>query len=63
VIHLAGILPSAFQADPLAGADVNLSGCFELMRQAVECTRQTVHLRQFYERIRVVSKSTCVDRR
>lgn len=35
VIHLAGILPSAFQADPLAGADVNLAGCFELMRQAV----------------------------
>jgi nucleoside-diphosphate-sugar epimerase len=35
VIHLAGILPTAFQADPLAGADVNLSGCFELMRQAV----------------------------
>lgn len=34
VIHLAGILPSAFQADPLAGADVNLSGCLELMRQA-----------------------------
>jgi nucleoside-diphosphate-sugar epimerase len=34
VIHLAGILPSAFQADPLAGADVNLTGCFELMRQA-----------------------------
>lgn len=34
VIHLAGILPSAFQADPFAGADVNLSGCLELMRQA-----------------------------
>jgi nucleoside-diphosphate-sugar epimerase len=36
VIHLAAILPSAFQADPLLGADVNLSGCFELMRQAVK---------------------------
>src|SRR5229473_3755549 len=35
VIHLAAILPSAFQSNPLAGADVNLSGCFELMRQAV----------------------------
>jgi nucleoside-diphosphate-sugar epimerase len=35
VIHLAALLPSAFQSDPLVGADVNLSGCFELMRQAV----------------------------
>src|SRR5437763_3143069 len=35
VIHLAGILPSAFQNDPLAGADVNLSGSLELMRRAV----------------------------
>jgi nucleoside-diphosphate-sugar epimerase len=35
VIHLAAILPSAFQSNPLVGADVNLSGCFELMRQAV----------------------------
>jgi nucleoside-diphosphate-sugar epimerase len=26
VIHLAGILSSAFQSDPLTGADVNLSG-------------------------------------
>jgi nucleoside-diphosphate-sugar epimerase len=36
VIHLAGILPSAFQSDPLDGADVNLSGSFALMRQAAE---------------------------
>jgi UDP-glucose 4-epimerase len=35
MIHLAGVLPSAFYADPLAGADVNLSGSCELMRQAV----------------------------
>jgi nucleoside-diphosphate-sugar epimerase len=35
VIHLAGILPSAFRCDPLAGVDVNLSACFELIRQAV----------------------------
>ena len=35
VIHLAAILPSAFHSDPLAGVDVNLSGSFELMRQAV----------------------------
>lgn len=35
VIHLAAILPSAFQSNPFVGADVNLSGCFELMRQAV----------------------------
>ena len=36
VIHLAGVLPSAFHRDPFAGVDVNLSGCFELMRQAVQ---------------------------
>jgi nucleoside-diphosphate-sugar epimerase len=35
VIHLAGILPSAFQADPLTGAEVNLGGSLELMRQSV----------------------------
>lgn len=34
VIHLAGILPSAFQADPLTGADVNLGVSVELMRQS-----------------------------
>jgi nucleoside-diphosphate-sugar epimerase len=34
VIHLAGILPSAFQADPLTGAEVNLHGSCELMRQS-----------------------------
>ncbi len=36
VIHLAAILPSAFQRDPLRGADVNLSGSLELLRQAVK---------------------------
>ncbi len=35
IIHLAAILPSAFHSNPLAGVDVNLNGCFELMRQAV----------------------------
>lgn len=35
VIHLAGLLPSAFRSDPLRGAEVNLNGSFELMRQAV----------------------------
>jgi len=35
VIHLAAILPSAFHSHPLAAADVNLTGCFELLRQAV----------------------------
>jgi nucleoside-diphosphate-sugar epimerase len=35
VVHLGGILPSAFQADPLAGADVNLSGSLELIRQSL----------------------------
>jgi UDP-glucose 4-epimerase len=36
VIHLAGILPSAFHSDPLSGVDVNLGGSFELMREAVK---------------------------
>jgi nucleoside-diphosphate-sugar epimerase len=36
VIHLAGILPSSFQRDPLMGVDVNLTGSFELLRQAVQ---------------------------
>jgi nucleoside-diphosphate-sugar epimerase len=35
LIHLAAILPSAFHSNPLAAADVNLTGCFELLRQAV----------------------------
>lgn len=35
VIHLAAILPSAFRSNPFVGVDVNLTGCFELMRQAV----------------------------
>lgn len=35
VIHLAGILPSSFQSNPFAGVDVNLTGCIELMREAV----------------------------
>lgn len=34
VIHLAGILPSRFQADPVLGIEVNVSGSVELMRQA-----------------------------
>lgn len=35
VIHLAGILPSAFQRDPLKGMDVNLTASIELLRRAV----------------------------
>jgi nucleoside-diphosphate-sugar epimerase len=35
VVHLAGILPSAFLADPLQGAEVNLAGTIHLMREAV----------------------------
>ena len=35
VLHLAGILPSAFRSDPLGSAEVNLSGSIELLRQAV----------------------------
>jgi nucleoside-diphosphate-sugar epimerase len=42
VIHLAGILPSAFQADPLTGADVNLRGSCELMRQSA-----AAHVKRF----------------
>jgi nucleoside-diphosphate-sugar epimerase len=42
VVHLAGILPSAFQADPLTGADVNLGGSCELMRQSA-----AAHVKRF----------------
>ena len=42
VIHLAGILLGAFRADPLTGADVNLSASLQLMRQAV-----TAHVQRF----------------
>ena len=35
VIHLAGILPGAFRADPLTGAEVNLKASLELIKQAV----------------------------
>lgn len=34
VIHLAGILPTAFQADPVLGIEVNVSGSVELLRQS-----------------------------
>src|ERR1700730_4918707 len=34
VVHLAGILPSAFLSDPLQGAEVNLSGAIHLLREA-----------------------------
>jgi nucleoside-diphosphate-sugar epimerase len=36
VIHLAGILPTAFRSDPLFATDVNLGGSFELLKQAVK---------------------------
>jgi nucleoside-diphosphate-sugar epimerase len=42
VIRLAGILPSAFQTDPLTGADVNLGGSCELMRQSA-----AAHVKRF----------------
>jgi len=42
VIHLAGILPSAFQTDPLTAADVNLGGSCELMRQSA-----AAHVKRF----------------
>lgn len=34
VIHLAGVLPTAFRADPITGAEVNLTGTIALLRQA-----------------------------
>jgi UDP-glucose 4-epimerase len=36
VIHLAGILPGAFLADPIAGAEVNLAGSVHLLRQSAQ---------------------------
>ena len=36
VIHLAGILPTAFRNDPLLATEVNLGGSFELLKQAVK---------------------------
>ena len=42
VIHLAGILPSAFRTDPLTGADVNVGGSCELMRQSA-----AAHVKRF----------------
>ena len=35
VIHLAGILPTAFQSDPLTGAEVNLTGSLRLIRHSI----------------------------
>jgi UDP-glucuronate 4-epimerase len=42
VIHLAAILPGAFHTDPLTGADVNLRGSCELLRQAA-----AAHIKRF----------------
>jgi len=36
VIHLAAVLPTAFRADPVSGAQVNLIGACELLRQSVQ---------------------------
>lgn len=36
VIHLAGVLPTAYQAHPLAGAEVNLGGSLALFAEAVK---------------------------
>jgi UDP-glucuronate 4-epimerase len=35
VIHLAGVLPSAFHANPLGGASVNLTGSLNLLHHSV----------------------------
>lgn len=42
VVHLAAILPSAFEADPLLGADVNLRASCELLKQAA-----AAHIKRF----------------
>jgi nucleoside-diphosphate-sugar epimerase len=34
VVHLAGILPTAFLSDPLHGGEVNLAGTIHLLREA-----------------------------
>lgn len=34
VIHLAAVLPTAFRADPVAAAEVNLTGTLNLLREA-----------------------------
>jgi UDP-glucuronate 4-epimerase len=36
VVHLAGILPTAFHQDPLAGADLNLTGSLNLLRESIQ---------------------------
>ena len=36
VLHLAGLLPTAFQADPLTGAEVNLGGSLTLLKEAID---------------------------
>ena len=36
VIHLAGLLPSAFHEDPLGGADLNLTASVNLLREAIQ---------------------------
>jgi nucleoside-diphosphate-sugar epimerase len=35
VLHLAAVLPTAFRADPLAAAEVNLTGTLNVLRHAV----------------------------
>src|SRR5260370_5796448 len=35
VLHLAAVLPTAFRADPLAAAEVNLAGTLNVLRHAV----------------------------
>ena len=35
VIHLAAVLPTAFRADPVAAAEVNLTGTLNVLGEAV----------------------------
>jgi nucleoside-diphosphate-sugar epimerase len=58
VIHLAAILPSAFHSNPLAAVDLNLTGCFEVLRQAVKAQVE----RFVFASSRSVYGSSCSDR-
>jgi nucleoside-diphosphate-sugar epimerase len=35
IVHLAGVLPSAFASDPIAGAEINVLGSVNLLREAI----------------------------
>jgi hypothetical protein len=49
VIHLAGILPTAFRSDRLVAADLNLTASIELLPAINQRARETLRLRKFEE--------------